>query len=35
MPNRGEEILYNKDTGEIYYEPQTEIDPGKVALMKQ
>ncbi len=30
--NRGEEILYNKDTGEIYYEPQTEIDPEKVAL---
>ncbi len=30
--NRGEEILYNKESGEIYYEPQIEIDPEKAVL---
>lgn len=30
--NRGEEIQYDKESGEIYYEPQIEIDPEKAVL---
>lgn len=30
--NRGEEILYNKNTGKVYYEPNIEIDPEKAVL---
>lgn len=30
--NRGEEILYDEATGELYYEYQNEIDPEKVVL---
>ena len=30
--NRGEEILYNKATGKVYYQPKVEIDPEKAVL---
>lgn len=30
--NRGEDILYNKNTGKLYYEPRVEIDPEKAVL---
>ena len=30
--NRGEEILYNKNTGKVYYEPKIEIDTEKAVL---
>jgi len=30
--NKGYEILYNKKTGELYYEPRVEIDPEKAVL---
>ena len=30
--NKGYEILYNKKTGKLYYEPRVEIDPEKAVL---
>ena len=30
--NRVEEILYNKNTGKVYYEPKIEIDTEKAVL---